>query len=130
MSLDLRARCSKDGLVELEGSPDVLTALARVLRIGEAAVIALQIPQERPDPYERWLESIAVEPELLPQVLIARFGNQLVLRGGRKSLDVLADNVELLAQVAGGETLHTHIEHFPGHYYLREGFVPLVVSLR
>jgi hypothetical protein len=108
----------------------MLTAFARVLRLGEPVVITLRIPSELPHPYARWLESIAVQPELVPQVLIAKVGNQLLLRGGRKSLDVLAENVESVAQSAGGEGIHTHIEHFSGHYYLREGSVPLVVSVR
>jgi hypothetical protein len=108
----------------------MLTALAGVLRDGQPTVIALKVPSERPDPYERWLESIAVQPELLPQVMIAKVGNQLVLRGGRKSLDVLAENLESFAQSTCEENSHTHIEHFPGHYYLREGSVPLVVSVR
>jgi hypothetical protein len=87
------------------------------------------MPPEPPNPYERWLDSIAIEPELVPQVVIARLGSQLVLRGGRRSLHVLADNVESFAQTAYGQNSHIHIEYYPGHFYLRESSVPVVVSI-
>jgi hypothetical protein len=101
-----------------------------MLRRGESAVVTVPVPATKPDPYQGWLESIAVRVEIEPQMIIARSGCQLVFRGGQKSLAVLADNVETLAQDLADSDRHTHIEYFPGHYYLREGSIPLVVAVR
>jgi hypothetical protein len=70
---------------------------------------------------------VRVEKE--PQLLISRDEDQLIFRGGRKSLEVMADNVDIFADSPAEEGRHTHIEHFPGHYYLREESIPVVVSM-
>ncbi len=127
--MDLRLRYSADDSVELTGSPGVLRALANLLGRGESEVVAVPVPTTRPDPYDGWLESIAIHPEEEPLLLIRRERRQLVLSGGRNSLAILADNVETLANSSNDGEEHMHIEYFPGHYYLREGSVPLVLDV-
>ncbi|MDA2803917.1 Imm32 family immunity protein [Nocardiopsis suaedae] len=50
----------------------------------------------------------------------------LVISGDAAGRAVLADNVRDMASAEGGG--HLHIDYHPGHFYLAEGSVPLVVN--
>jgi hypothetical protein len=128
IELELAVRYAADGSVEVAGSRQALKALAALLRLAESTTVSVAIPQRSPDPYQSWLDSIVVQLETEPQMIIAIRGNQLIFRGGQRALNVLADNVEHLAGSEDEDGAHTHIEYFPGHFYLREGSIPLVVS--
>ncbi|MEU4675098.1 hypothetical protein AB0F91_45960 [Amycolatopsis sp. NPDC023774] len=50
----------------------------------------------------------------------------LVISGDAESRAVLAENVHAMATAEDGG--HLHVDYFPGHYYLLEGSLPLVIN--
>jgi hypothetical protein len=50
----------------------------------------------------------------------------LVISGDSDGRAVLADN--LLGMVSAGDGGHLHVDYFPGHFYLAEGSLSLVVN--
>lgn len=130
IAIDIRIRYAEGDAAEVAGDGDSLIALSAVLRSGAAAVIAVTVPDETPDPYERWLETISVRPELSTQVEVRVANRQVIAAGGTSSLALLADNIETFANSREQLDEHLHIEYFPGHYYLREGSTPLIIVAR
>lgn len=50
----------------------------------------------------------------------------LVISGDSDGRAALADNLRAMASAEDGG--HLHVDYFPGHFYLTEGSVPLVVN--
>ncbi|MEH1056573.1 hypothetical protein V6U89_15325 [Micromonospora sp. CPCC 206171] len=70
----------------------------------------------------------AVEVAAVPgrAVLIEVAAGRLRVSGDPAKLAVLAENVRAMADAEDGG--HLHVEYHPGHWYLAEGSVPLVVN--
>ncbi|RZS37724.1 hypothetical protein EV193_105282 [Herbihabitans rhizosphaerae] len=66
-------------------------------------------------------------------VLIESAGDSLLITGSPDKLDVLADTVEGQAEhplTPDGRPAHTHVDYFPGHFYLHPDSVPVVITTR
>ncbi|MEV6969027.1 hypothetical protein AB0M47_28315 [Hamadaea sp. NPDC051192] len=113
------------GEIELSGSAEDLSRLAQRLR-GEQEPITLDRRTD-PAPSDRALSTVTIT--LTGQaVRVSVEGDTLRLDGGAESLELLADNVQGVAD-AGDSDYHLHIEH-PGHEYVAPTSLPLVVALR
>ncbi|MER5905513.1 hypothetical protein ABT150_36420 [Streptomyces mirabilis] len=79
-----------------------------------------------------WRSDALVGVEVLkssgPGVLIRRDAERqiLVISGDSAGRAVLAENLRAMATAEDGG--HLHIDYFPGHFYLAEGSLPLVVN--
>ncbi|MFE2280626.1 hypothetical protein ACFXAE_26070 [Streptomyces sp. NPDC059454] len=108
--VDLRA--SRD---ELAGLADAVTAgtghLASTAPASDGALAGIEVRQ-------------APGPGVLVRVDAGR--NHLVISGDAGARALLADNLRAMATTDDGG--HLHIDPFPGHPYLAESSVPLVVS--
>lgn len=122
------ARYGDDGSVELAGSPTALTSLASLLRSPGAASVELPVPSNDPRPYAGYVRQLVIRPSDT-NVLVTRLAEELVVSGNSRARGVLADNIEQLAGDPGQSGEHLHIEPYPGHSYLMQGSVPLVVSI-
>ncbi|WP_327427097.1 Imm32 family immunity protein [Streptomyces sp. NBC_01236] len=74
------------------------------------------------------LAGVEVKDTSGPGVLIRRDAERqiLVISGDSASRAVLAENLRDMATAEDGG--HLHIDYFPGHFYLAEGSLPLVVN--
>ncbi|MFF2820911.1 hypothetical protein ACFVT9_35955 [Kitasatospora cineracea] len=111
--------------LELAGTRRGLLALGQLLR-GRTGSCDLA-ENRHPFPYERSLSEIAFreDPER-DTVSIVTEDWVLRIRGGRKALDLLADNIEGFASEAG-EKDHCHVD-FPACDYISPESDPLVIA--
>ncbi|PYC75821.1 hypothetical protein C7C46_23385 [Streptomyces tateyamensis] len=110
------------GEVDLTASADELNRLVSRVAEGEGFL------DSSPSPGTDALAGIEVRKTAGPGVLVdldpeRRF---LVISGDPASREVLADNLRGMASAEDGG--HLHIDYFPGHFYLAEGSLPLVVN--
>lgn len=110
------------GEVDLAASAEELMRLARAVAVGEGLVRATSSPGSNA------LAGVRVNKTSGPGVLVRRDSEEqiLVISGDSASRAVLAENLQAMAAAEGGG--HLHIDYFPGHFYLAEGSVPLVVN--
>ncbi|MEV0188206.1 hypothetical protein AB0I39_06675 [Kitasatospora purpeofusca] len=117
------------GEVELTGSATELARLAGAVARGEGFVgsVSATVPDGES------LVGVEVREAPGPGVLIHLDSQSqiLVVGGDPVARALFADNLEAMttamaAEEGGG---HRHVEHFPGHPYLVEGSVPLVVGV-
>ncbi|MFI0351728.1 hypothetical protein [Actinomadura sp. 9N407] len=109
--------------VDLKASAAELNRLADAVAEGEGEVLLSSTPSPRSDA----LAGIVVEGTAGPGVLVHLDSERrfLVISGDSAGREVLADNLRGMASAEDGG--HLHIDYFPGHFYLAEGSVPLVV---
>lgn len=127
MSSDLLVRySSKLGEVDVSGRTRDLEELAGVLVTG-SGLLATPIEGD-PSPYEVFLSSIMMRSAREgPIVLSVDEGKGILdIFGSPNFLRLLAENIQdLCRHGVSGE--HLHIEYFPGHFYLAESQISLVV---
>lgn len=115
--------------VELTGSATELARLAGAVAEGEGFISSA--PATAPD--GEILAGVEVREAPGPGVLIHLDLQRqtLVISGDSVARALFADNLDAMttamaAEDGGG---HRHIDHFPGHPYLVEGSMPLVVGI-
>ncbi len=110
------------GEVDLTASAEELHRLASAVTQGEGLVSAT------PSPDDHALAGIEVRESPGPGVLILLDSPRqlLVISGDPAARAVLAENLHGMADAEDGG--HLHIDHYPGHFYLAEGSVPLIVN--
>ncbi|WP_406328341.1 hypothetical protein [Streptomyces sp. NBC_00203] len=110
------------GEVDLSASAEELTRLATAVAQGEGLVSSTSSPGSDA------LAGVEVKETSGPGVLIHRDAERqiLVISGDSASRAVLAENLRDMATAEDGG--HLHIDYFPGHFYLAEGSLPLVVN--
>ncbi|MET9890475.1 hypothetical protein ABZZ47_09715 [Streptomyces sp. NPDC006465] len=110
------------GEVDLSASAEELTLLASVVVQGEGLLGSTLSPGDN------GLAGVEVKGTSGPGVLIHRDAERqiLVISGDSAGRAVLAENLRDLASAEEGG--HLHIDYFPGHFYLAEGSLPLVVN--
>ncbi|MGW2291475.1 Imm32 family immunity protein [Streptomyces phaeochromogenes] len=108
--------------VVLSASADELTSLASAVARGEGLLGSTSAPGGNA------LTGVEIKDASGPGVLIHRdVARQiLVISGDSANRAVLAENLRALADAEDGG--HLHIDYFPGHFYLAEGSLPLVVN--
>lgn len=134
--LNLIGKYDKFGL-DLEGSSESLRELATKLvshDIEKHKTFPLTVPSAAPSPYLGYAKSLKVELDQ-GSVCVSRDGDQITITGSADKLAILAGNIEAFANEERGARLrsykgHLHIEYHPGHFYLRQGSIPLVVAMQ
>lgn len=108
--------------VDLSASAEELTWLARAVARGEGLLSSTSSPGGDA------LVGVEVLKSSGPGVLIRRDAERqiLVISGDSIGRAVLAENLRAMATAEDGG--HLHIDYFPGHFYLAEGSLPLVVN--
>ncbi|MFF7600069.1 Imm32 family immunity protein [Streptomyces mirabilis] len=108
--------------VDLSASAEELTWLASAVARGEGVLSSTSSPGSDA------LAGVEVLKSSGPGVLIRRDAERqiLVISGDSAGRAVLAENLRALATDEDGG--HLHIDYFPGHLYLAEGSLPLVVN--
>ncbi|GAA1450858.1 hypothetical protein GCM10009602_48220 [Nocardiopsis tropica] len=107
--------------VDLTASAEELNRLADAVAEGEGLLGSTA-------PTADALAGVEVKKTPGPGVLIHLDSERqiLVISGDAAGRAVLADNVRDMASAEDGG--HLHIDYYPGHFYLAEGSVPLVVN--
>ncbi|WP_206619530.1 Imm32 family immunity protein [Streptomyces hoynatensis] len=110
------------GEVDLSASAAELNRLAGAVAGGEGLL------RSTAGPGGEHLAGVEVTKGAGPGVRIRLDASRgiLVISGDEAARAVLADNLRAMA--AAGDGGHLHLDHFPGHPYLAEGSVPLVVN--
>ncbi|MFJ8107090.1 hypothetical protein [Streptomyces sp. NPDC096132] len=110
------------GEVVLSASAEELAELASAVAQGEGLLGSTLSPGSDT------LTGVEVRGTSGPGVLIHRDAERhiLVISGDTAGRAVLAENLRGMATADDGG--HLHIDYFPGHYYLAEGSLPLVVN--
>jgi hypothetical protein len=110
------------GEVDLSASAEELTRLARAVAQGEGLLRSTSSSGGNA------LAGVEAERTSGPGVLIRRDAERqiLVISGDAAGRAVLAANLREMAEAEDGG--HLHIDYFPGHDYLAEGSLPLVVN--
>jgi hypothetical protein len=108
--------------VDLKASAAELNRLASAVAEGEGLL------SSTPSPGSGALAGILVKRTAGPGVLVHLDSERqlLVISGDTAGRAVLADNLRGMASAEDGG--HLHIDYFPGHFYLAEGSLPLVVN--
>ncbi|MFF2073248.1 hypothetical protein ACFVXG_00655 [Kitasatospora sp. NPDC058162] len=114
--------------VEVSGSAEELSRLASAVAKGEGLLGSTSSPGSNVLAGVE-LAGVEVRDASGPGVLIHLDSERqvLVISGDSAGRAVLADNLQGMAEAEDGG--HLHVDYFPGHFYLAEGSVPLVVSL-
>jgi hypothetical protein len=118
--------------IDIEGSEESLRQLSYLLQhISGAHTLALanSAPQS---PYPALAKTLKFEIAD-DSVCVARSGDEISMRGAPDKFEVLAQNILALAdqkqeQRAGQLRLHSHIEYYPGHFFLKAESIPLVIT--
>ncbi|MFF0037429.1 hypothetical protein ACGFY3_01710 [Streptomyces mirabilis] len=108
--------------VDLSASAEELTWLASAVARGEGLLSSTSSPGGDA------LVGVEVLKSSGPGVLIRRDAERqiLVISGDSAGRAVLAEDLRAMATYEDGG--HLHIDYFPGHFYLAEGSLPLVVN--
>ena len=108
--------------VDLMASAEELSRLAGAVADGEGLLSSTASPGSNA------LAGVEVKKTSGPGVLIRLDPERqiLVISGDSASRAVLADNLLSMASAEDGG--HLHVDYFPGHFYLAEGSLSLVIS--
>jgi hypothetical protein len=126
-TLPITVRYDSDRTIEISATPAALRELARLLRASKVISISISPMTSDPEPARAVAHFIRVRPSQ-EKVRIDLLDDGILISGAIGAREILASNLDDFAaspEVAGD---HLHIDYFPGHYYLGEGSLPLVVS--
>jgi|SRR5579875_2834081 len=130
IEIDIVGRFGKSG-TDLEGTAMSLLEFAEQLqRIRGRETFELRIPLVPPSPYSGYLRLLQIEVGE-GNVHVLRDHDRVYIAGSVEKIEILAKNIAGLAlQKSSHSSEHSHIEYFPGHFYLTEGSEPLVLTRR
>lgn len=108
--------------VDLMASVEELSRLAGAVADGEGLLSSTALPGGND------LAGVEVKKTSGPGVLIRLDPERqiLVISGDSAGMAALADNLLSMASAEDGG--HLHVDYFPGHFYLAEGSMSLVVN--
>ena len=108
--------------VDLQASAEELSRLAVAVADGEGVLRSAVSPGSND------LAGVEVKKTSGPGVLIRLDPERqiLVISGDSAGRAVLADNLLSMASAEGGG--HLHVDYFPGHFYLAEGSLSLIIN--
>ncbi|GAA3091580.1 hypothetical protein GCM10017562_73430 [Streptomyces roseofulvus] len=110
------------GEVDLSGSAEELTCLAHAVAQGNGLLDATPVPGGEV------LGGVAVRATSGPGVLVQWDADRQILVIGGDSVGRAALAEQLLAMATAEDGGHLHIDYFPGHAYLADGSLSLVVN--
>lgn len=117
------------GELELTGTRSELLALGRKLRSGSGRGEIRLIKVSGPFPYTRCLLRIQFrQGSWKIGMSVSGDGEALEIEGGPESLSLLANKIERSA-LGEGQDDHLHVDYFPDHDYLAQGWGSLVVAI-
>ncbi|MET9611692.1 Imm32 family immunity protein [Kitasatospora indigofera] len=110
------------------GEVDLTASAAELNRLADAVAEGKGLLSSAPSPGNDALAGIEVKKTVGPGVLVHLDSERqdLAISGDAADRVVLADNLRGMASAEDGG--HLHIDYFPGHFYLAEGSLPLVVN--
>ncbi|MFF2118498.1 hypothetical protein ACFVXH_14385 [Kitasatospora sp. NPDC058184] len=110
------------------GEVDLTASAEELNRLADAVAEGKGLLGSTPSPDADALAGIEVKGTAGPGVLVHLDPERqfLVISGDSAGRAVLADNLRGMASAEDGG--HLHIDYFPGHFYLAEGSLPLVVN--
>ncbi|MFC5182314.1 Imm32 family immunity protein [Actinomadura harenae] len=115
--------------VELNGVEAELARVAAVVAVGEGFVGAVSSAPPGSEPL------VGVEVRRTPgpgvSVLLDGPRQTLVVSGDAVAMALFADQLRVMTAAMASEEggTHRHIQHYPGHPYLAEGSVPLMIGI-
>ncbi len=130
--MKLEATCDESTL-DIEGSAEGLRDLARQIEqcSGTCELLLTKDPAKK----TVGLGNTRTISILLGAGPVNIFHSQgaVTISGSKQKLNVLAENILWLANQDGGSkdseiTNHIHVEYHPGHFYLAETAIPMVLS--
>lgn len=115
--------------IKIEGGAVELVRLARVILAGEGEVRLLVIESNDVSPWRANATVPLVIDETTTKVVVSVGPEGLAVRGKADFRKMLADEIErfALGRIAGGST-HIHIDSYPGHFFLADESVPLLIE--
>lgn len=113
--------------MNISGSPEALVGLSRVVASDPDAVVELA-PVVDLGPYADAAAVMRIRADAHSGLAISKARDELLLSGSQDGLETLARNIGRLGRDPVAMGGHIHIEFFPGHPYLREGSLPIVVE--
>jgi hypothetical protein len=121
--------------IDIEGSAESLRELSEVIQsfIG-SELFSLYVPSTSPSPYLGYAKSLKLERGG-GNVRVFRHGAEISISGSPEKLLIFARNIGRLAEQENHTRSdpyhdHIHIDYHPGHFYLDEESIPLVVTRR
>ncbi|MGW4905543.1 Imm32 family immunity protein [Streptomyces sp. NPDC004270] len=110
------------GEVVLSASAEELACLASSVAQGEGLLSSTSPPDGNT------LAGVEVNKSSGPGVLVHQDAERqlLVITGDSAGRAVLAEDLQAMATAEDGG--HLHVDYYPGHFYLAEGSLPLVVD--
>jgi hypothetical protein len=130
--MEILGRYGNSG-IDIEGTEESLRELSGAIE-GLSGVKVLPLSGVRPpqDPYPGHAKSLRLALSDEP-VCIRLTGDEISVCGASDKLKILAQNIRALADQEKQESngriqLHSHIEYYPGHYFLKAESIPLVVT--
>lgn len=124
----LRCRGTIGTSLELTGDFAGLSHFSQWLRRGEAQTLTVETPDEPPSPYEQWFTRIALKLTQGPLVQISAADDVVTIGGSAPKIEILAESIGDFAKDPEALGDHLHISYYPGHYYLVEDSLEMVVS--
>jgi hypothetical protein len=127
----LFAVCNATG-VEIEGSTQDLRELSRkVRRCSDLCEIAVSAPADYDNRGLRYVKRLVLTVGSGPLSITAS-DQQVSFSGSKDKLDLLAENIDSLVDPNNVENAqktrdHLHVEFYPGHFFLSEDALPLIL---
>lgn len=120
-----------DSGIDIEGTATSLLEFAkRVQWLRGRETFELSVPSVPAFPYSGYLRSLQIEIGE-GNVHISHDQDRVYITGSLQKIEILAENIASLALQNGNhDPEHSHIEYFPGNFYLMEGSEPLVLTKR
>jgi hypothetical protein len=122
--------------LELRGSTQGLLSLAQRLTGKEETRFDLPLSTSGvdPAPYDGVLTRLRVKVRGERPLYIGRTGSTLDIEGSRRTVEIFANNLKRLVRQGsehptGSSGAHTHVEYYPGHYFLDEQSEPMVITV-
>jgi len=128
VEIDIVGRFGRSG-IDLEGSAMSLLEFAgRVEGLRGRETFGLRMPSAPASPYTGYLRSLEIKVGE-GNVHILRDDDRVHIAGSVEKMGILAKNIASLAsQESNHSSEHSHIEYYPGHFYLAEESEPLVLT--
>ena len=127
----LFAVCNATG-VEIEGSTQDLRELSRkVRRCSDLCEVAVSAPADYDNRGLRHVKQLVLMVGSGPLSITAS-DQQVSFSGSKDKLDLLAENIDSLVDPNNVENAqktrdHLHVEFYPGHFFLSEDALPLIL---
>jgi len=128
VALGVVCRYSLRSGYEVRGSDSALHRLAETLLTSASSRMPTRIQCDDSSevaPYDESIKNIEIAPSTSRSLQISYAPSEMRISGGPDPMRLLATNLEALI---AGDAPHIHVEHYPGHFYLSDRSVPVVVT--